>query len=93
MANNKLIVNDVEYDLNKAYRAGALDLRKGVPWTCNPYKEGSVKHDQWSYGHINESEDLHMVNGVDFVLAKPEGLVFISKKSPAKKKNKDKGNF
>lgn len=77
MKTNTLICGDDLYHMDKAYREGALAMRNNIPWaTGNPYRDGSQQHDQWSYGHVNESDDQHLRDGVDVITAPQSGQCF-----------------
>lgn len=80
MKNNRLIIDDTEYELDGAYLDGALAMRRGVPWICNPHKEKSMRFDQWDYGHVNESARFHTSSSeVDVILAVRNGETFRAK--------------
>lgn len=76
MRPNTLLIGDTEFEIDPFYSAGALAARHGVPWTANPHRAGSARHDQWSRGHENESEAAHCIAGVDVIDAKPRGIQF-----------------
>lgn len=74
--NNRLIIDDTEYVLNSVYIDGAKSFREGVPFVFNPHGSLSDKNSAWDYGHTNDSEGLHVVNGVDVILAPRNGTVY-----------------
>ena len=76
MPNNTLVVHDTEYEMNAAYLRGAQAMRDSVPNGCNPYRFGSAAHDQWDYGHVNESVGEHLRYGEDLLAAPKRGLRF-----------------
>lgn len=76
MMNNRLIVDDMEYVLDSAYIAGAKSFRERIPFMFNPHNTLSDKHDAWDYGHANDSEGLHIVDGVDVTMAPRNGTVY-----------------
>jgi hypothetical protein len=74
---NKLIVGDTEYILSKAYREGADAYRKGISYHDTPYHNANVQaFYDWDYGHTNESAKLHLVDGIDVILAPQNGTTF-----------------
>ena len=75
--NNTLIVGDTGYDVSKAYAEGALAMRRGIPWDCNPHRDGTQSNLDWDYGHVNESDNVHrLANGVDIITAKRTATVY-----------------
>lgn len=56
---DRLVVGDTVYEITPAYREGAKAMRDEIPWNRNPYRDGSQRHDDWNYGHENESEGYH----------------------------------
>lgn len=74
--NNRLIVDDMEYVIDVAYMYGACGRRDNIPWRCNPFSTMSDKNSQWDYGHTNEDEGFHMVDGVDIIRAPRNGTVY-----------------
>ena len=69
-ANNTLVVHDSEYTMTAAYKAGALAFRSSIPNNCNPHRFHSQAHDDWDFGHVNDSAGEHFRFGSD-VLAAP----------------------
>lgn len=59
MTMRTVIVGDTEYSVDKFYRDGVNACKQNVPWHCNPHRLGSMRHDQWNYGHENESAGDH----------------------------------
>lgn len=57
--NKTLIIEDCEYLIDRYYKEGAAAFLRSIPWSCNPYQSGSYRHDQWSYGHENQSAGYH----------------------------------
>lgn len=49
-------LGDSRYYVDGAYRVGVSHYRAGVPYHCNPYRPGSTRHSQWSYGHEHASD-------------------------------------
>lgn len=45
-----------EYVVDRFYKEGVNAFQQSIPYGCNPYRDGSQRHDQWNYGHVNESE-------------------------------------
>ena len=77
MRTNTLLLGDTLYHLDAPYRAGALAMRQGIPWNvANPYRYGTQKHDQFDYGHVNESSCEHIRFGVDVIEAAQVGQCF-----------------
>lgn len=76
MKNNRLIVDDMEYVLDVAYLYGTHARRDNIPWACNPFSAMSDKNSQWDYGHTNEDEGFHVVDGVDIIMAPRNGTVY-----------------
>lgn len=58
----RLIIGDTMYEVDKYYVAGALAYERGIPWYCNPHRDGSYRHAQWNAGHENESAGDHERN-------------------------------
>lgn len=54
-----LLHGDTEFQLTPAYVAGAEAFRARIPYTANPHKEASPKHQEWDAGHENEGAGLH----------------------------------
>lgn len=75
-SSNTLVVHDTEYEINPRYLDGALAFRGGVPYSCNPHRFGTQSHDDWDYGHVNESAGEHFRFGIDIVLSKRAGQRF-----------------
>ncbi len=72
------------YHLDAAYRAGARAMRQGIPYgISNPYRTFTQQHDQFNYGHVNESAGEHIRFGVDVIEAADAGQCF--KEYPAVK--------
>lgn len=76
MRNNTIVVHDSEYLMNKSYREGAMAFRHSVPWSCNPYRDGTSAYDGWDSGHVNESAGEHFRFGQDLVMAPLTGARF-----------------
>lgn len=64
------------YEIDNAYREGALARRKWIPWASDRYPDSEEKSDQWSYGHTNEDAGCHTVDGIDVITAAPSGSTF-----------------
>lgn len=73
---NTLIVSDTEYRISTAYANGAKAMRNRIPWNCNPHREYTSSHEEWNYGHVNESAGVHSCDGVDVITAKRTGAIF-----------------
>jgi hypothetical protein len=54
-----LVIDDTEYVMDKCYKQGMEAMAQNIPNNCNPYRFGSKSHDQWDYGHVNESCGYH----------------------------------
>ena len=76
MKNNRLIHGDIEYEIDAAYRKGAEDSRKGVPWSSDRFKRSEVKSDQYNYGHTNEADGVHSRANIDVVGILSNGQIF-----------------
>ncbi len=72
---NLLIIGDTQYTLDSFYIQGALAMRNSVPYSANPYRSFSGRHDQWNYGHENENAGEHVRFGVDVLSELPRGRV------------------
>lgn len=59
MTSKTLTVDDTEYVMDRYYKQGMKAYRQAVPNNCNPYRSGCKAHDQWDYGHVNESCGYH----------------------------------
>lgn len=73
---NTILIGDSVYEVTDQYKAGAKALRDQTPFHCNPHRDGSRRHDDWSYGHDHEAADFHMIDGEDVILAKNTGREF-----------------
>lgn len=73
---NTLVVHDTEYELTRAYKAGALAFRNSVPNNCNPHRFNTQSHDEWDYGHVNESAGEHFRFGLDLMAQPASGKRF-----------------
>lgn len=64
-------IYDTVYELDTAYRRGAMDCREGLP-QHNPHRIDSYAHDQYDNGYQNEDEtgSLHTVDGIDVITRK-----------------------
>ncbi len=51
-----VILGDTIYLMDAAYRRGVRDFSAGVPYLCNPFRFGSNRYWQWTYGHSHASE-------------------------------------
>lgn len=49
-------VGDTFYTFTAAFREGARDLWASVPYTCNPYRSGSQRSNDWEDGHCLADE-------------------------------------
>ena len=76
MKNNRLIHGDIEYEIDAAYRKGAEDSRKGVPWSSDRFKRSEVKSDQYNYGHTNEADGVHAQANIDVLCIQSNGHIF-----------------
>lgn len=76
MQNNRLVINDTEYVLDAAYRRGAHACRDHIPYSYNPHHTMSDQNSQWNYGHENEDVGMHVVDGVDIILATRNGTTY-----------------
>lgn len=74
--NSLLVCGDTLFEMDRFYIEGAQAMRQRTPWNCNPYRQGSTRHDQWGYGHENESAQEHIRFGQDLLQAKPAGTCF-----------------
>lgn len=54
-----IILGDTQYTADRFYMEGVKAARQEIPWSCNPYRDGSMRHDQWNYGHENECAGEH----------------------------------
>ena len=71
---NQLRIGDDVYDITVAYKRGAMDMRKSIPYNCNPYRNVySQDYYDWECGHANESCGEHIRNGVDVIHAPQNG--------------------
>lgn len=43
---------DTLYEVTKALRDGARSAQGLIPYPCNPHREGSRAHEEWSDGHV-----------------------------------------
>lgn len=75
---NTIQIGDSAYEITDHYRAGAKALRNQTPFFCNPHRDGSRRHDDWSYGHDHEAAGFHVIDGEDVILAKNTGREFIT---------------
>ena len=62
-----IVCGDIMYEVNDAYRCGALAMRSQTPYYCNPYTDDSYEADQWNVGHFNEAGGEHIRFGVDII--------------------------
>lgn len=77
MKTNTLICGDTMYHLDAAYRAGAIAMRQRIPYSvANPHRADTQQHDQFDYGHVNESAGEHVRFGVDVIKAQQNGRCF-----------------
>lgn len=77
MKTNTLICGDDMYHMDAAYRAGARAMRQLIPYSvANPYRDGTQQHDQFDYGHVNESAGEHIRFGVDVIEVAATGRCF-----------------
>lgn len=49
-------IGDTLYTFTPQFREGAWDLWSGVPYTCNPYRDGSQRAQDWEDGHTLADE-------------------------------------
>lgn len=77
MKNNSLVIHDSRYELNSAYLAGAMAMRRRIPNNCNPHEHSTQKHLDWDAGHVNESACEHIRFGIDVISAKRNGRDFM----------------
>lgn len=73
---NLLLLGDSAYVMDNEYREGAQAMRRQVPWSANPYRRGSAKHDSWDLGHVNESAKAHIRFGRDLLAVPLQGETF-----------------
>jgi hypothetical protein len=73
---NTILIGDSIYEITPRYKEGAHAMREDVPNGCNPYRHGSRSHDEWDYGHVHESCNMHVLDGVDVILAENAGREF-----------------
>lgn len=71
-----LIVDDASYEMTREYREGAEAARASIPWSCNPHRDRSARHEQWSLGHCNEYAGVHVVDGVDVITYRGPSRIF-----------------
>lgn len=76
MKNNRLIHGDTEFQIDAAYRKGAADARKGIPWTSDRFKRSEGKSNQYDYGHTNEANGVHAQANIDVVQIRSNGKTF-----------------
>lgn len=61
-------IGDTIYELDAAYRRGALHCRSGGYYRSNPYRLGSYAYDQWESGYTNEEEPgTHVIGCIDAI--------------------------
>jgi hypothetical protein len=84
---NTLVCSDTEFAVTEFYINGALAERNNGPYHANPHRQGSMRHDEWNYGHENESAGEHIRFGSDILAAKPTGQRF--EEDPAAPRDKD----
>lgn len=66
---NRILICDSLYELDVAYRRGALAARAGIPYHANPSRPGTQPFQQWNDGHVHETEGLHALLPSDPVTA------------------------
>lgn len=76
MKNNRLIVDDMEYVIDSTYIDGAKSFRERVPFSYNPHSRLSDKNYSWDYGHTNDAEGFHLVDGIDVINAPRNGTTY-----------------
>lgn len=47
----QVVMNDSLYEITRWLRNGASALLAGVPFNCNPHRDGSQRAQDWDYGH------------------------------------------
>lgn len=56
MTKKAIVMHDTMYIVDTFYLEGVEAFQQSVPWSCNPYRDGSRRYEQWESGHVNESE-------------------------------------
>ena len=73
---NTLICGDTEYTMTKAYRDGAMAMRREIPHFANPHRDGTQSAFDWDNGHTNEAAGEHVRFATDVISARQNGAVF-----------------
>ena len=73
---NTLICGDTEYTLTKAYRDGAMAMRRQTSHFANPFRDGTQSAFDWDSGHTNEAAGEHVRFGMDVISARLRGAIF-----------------
>lgn len=62
-----IVVDDSIYEITERTREGAAALAAGVPYNIgNPYKEDSLRYQDWNYGHeLAQDESLASLLAID----------------------------
>lgn len=75
MKNNTIFIGDSMYAMTAAYRAGALAMRRQIPWNrCTEYT--GQRREEWEQGHCHESAGEHIRFGKDLITANKSGTAF-----------------
>lgn len=72
-----IVCGESLHEMTDAYRAGALAMRRNVPWRCNPHRSGSQRADDWAAGHEHEAAGERLRFGLDLVLLRCRGDLMV----------------